>query len=95
MRKAGLVYTGLIPARDEDQVCVGFVYAQLTNGARKTLELEGSRGVGAEMVLEFTYKAILTPWLYVQPDAQFIINPGGTQDLNNAFVLGGRVSINF
>jgi carbohydrate-selective porin OprB len=66
-----------------------------TNGARKTLELEGSRGVGAEMVLEFTYKAILTPWLYVQPDAQFIINPGATQDLSNAFVIGGRVSINF
>ena len=63
----GLVYTGLIPTRDEDQVGVGFVYAQLTNGARRTLELEGSRGVGAEMVLEFSYKAILTPWLYIQP----------------------------
>ena len=47
------------------------------------------------MVLEFTYKAILTPCLYIQPDAQFIINPGATQDLRNAFVLGGRVSINF
>jgi porin len=91
----GLVYTGLIPTRDEDQVGVGFVYAELTNGARRTFELEGSRGVGAEMVLEFTYKAILTPWLYIQPDAQFIINPGATQDLRNAFVLGGRVSINF
>ena len=91
----GLVYTGLIPTRDEDQVGIGFVYAQLTNGARRNLELEGSRGVGAEMVLEFTYKAILTPWLYVQPDAQFVINPGATQDLGNAFVIGGRVSINF
>jgi carbohydrate-selective porin OprB len=47
------------------------------------------------MLLEFSYKAILTPWLDVQPDAQLIINPGGTQDLNNAFVVGGRVSINF
>ena len=47
------------------------------------------------MVLEFTYKAFLTPWLYIQPDAQLIINPGATQDLRNAFVLGGRVSINF
>ena len=91
----GLVYTGLIPTRDEDQVGVGFVYAQLTNGARRTLELGGSRGVGAEMVLEFAYKAILTPWLYIQPDAQFIINPGATQDLSNAFVIGGRVSIDF
>jgi porin len=92
---SGLVYTGMIPTRDEDEFGVGFVYAQLTNGARRTLELEGSRGVGAEMVLEFTYKAILTPWLYVQSDAQFIINPGATQDLSNAFVIGGRVSIDF
>jgi Carbohydrate-selective porin, OprB family len=30
---------------------------------------------GAEMVLEFTYMAILTRWLYFQPDAQLIINP--------------------
>jgi porin len=91
----GFVYTGLIPTRDEDQFGVGFVYAQLTNGARRTLELEGSRGVGAEMALEFTYKANLTPWLYIQPDAQFVINPGGTQDLRNAFVIGARVSLNF
>jgi len=91
----GLVYTGLISTRDEDELGIGFAYAQLTNGARQTLELEGSRGVGAEMVLELTYKAILAPWLYIQPDAQLIINPGATQDLNNAFVIGGRVSINF
>jgi porin len=91
----GLVYTGLIPTRDEDQIGVGFAYAQLTNGSRKALEFEGSRGVGAEMVLEFTYKATLTPWLYIQPDAQFVINPGGTQDLGNAFVIGARVSLNF
>ena len=91
----GLVYAGLIPTRDEDEIGIGFVYAQLTNGARQTLELEGSRRVGAEMVLELTYKAVLTPWLYIQPDAQLIINPGATQDLNNALVIGGRVSINF
>ena len=91
----GLVYTGLIPSRDEDQIGIGFAYAQLTNGARRAVEFEGSRGVGGEMVLEFTYKCILTPWLYIQPDAQFIINPGGTQDLQNAFVIGGRVSVNF
>ena len=93
--ESGLVYTGPIPTRDEDQVGVGFVYAQLTNGARQNLELEGSRGVGAEMVLEVTYQANLTPWMYIKPNAQFVINPGGTQDLGNAFVLGGRVSINF
>ena len=93
--ESGLVYTGAIPTRDEDQVGIGFAYAQLTNGARRTLELEGSRGVGAEMVLEFTYQLNLTKWLYIKPNAQFVINPGGTQDLGNAFVIGGRVSVNF
>ena len=47
------------------------------------------------MVLEVTYQANLTPWMYIKPNAQFVINPGGTQDLGNAFVIGGRVSVNF
>jgi len=91
----GLVYTGLIPTRDEDQFGLAFGYAQLTNGSRETLELEGARGVGAEMVFEATYQAVLTPWLSVQPNVQYIINPGGTQDLGNAFILGARAAITF
>ncbi|MBN8711007.1 MAG: carbohydrate porin [Verrucomicrobia bacterium] len=91
----GLVYTGLIPTRDEDRLGVGFAYAQLSNGAQDNLELEGSTGVGAEMAVEFSYEAVITPWLSVQPDAQLIINPGGTQDLNNAFLVGGRVTVTF
>lgn len=91
----GLVYTGLIPTRDEDQLGVAFGYAQLTNGSIDTLETEGSKGVGAEMVVEFTYQAVITKWLSIQPNAQIIINPGGTQDLNNAFVVGGRAAITF
>lgn len=91
----GLTYKGLIPGRDEDTLGVAFAYAQLGNTARNTLIDEGSVGVGAEMVLEFTYQAQITPWLVIQPDVQYIINPGGTQDLNNAFVIGGRAAITF
>jgi porin len=47
------------------------------------------------MVIEFTYQARITPWLVVQPDLQYIINPGGTTDLNNALVIGGRASLTF
>lgn len=91
----GVVYTGLIPTRDEDKTGLAFGYAQLSNGARETAELEGSTGVGAEMVLEWFYQCALTPFLTVQPDIQYIINPGGSQDLGNAFVIGGRASISF
>jgi len=91
----GLSYKGLIPTRDNDTVGIGFGYAQLSDGARNSLQDEGSAPIGAEMVIEFTYQAAITPRLVVQPDLQYIINPGGTTDLNNALVIGGRASITF
>ena len=92
---AGLTYKGLIPGRDDDTVGIGFGYAQLSNGARSSLRDSGSNPTGAEMVIEFTYQARITPALVVQPDLQYIINPGGSTDLNNAFVIGARASITF
>jgi len=91
----GLSYKGLIPTRDNDTVGIGFGYAQLSNGARNGLRDEGASPTGAEMVIEFTYQAEITPWLIVQPDLQYIINPGGATDLNNALVIGGRAAITF
>lgn len=91
----GLSYKGLIPSRDNDTVGIGFGYAQLSNGARSGLKDEGANPIGAEMVIEFTYQAEITPWLIVQPDLQYIINPGGASDLGNALVIGGRAAITF
>jgi porin len=91
----GLSYKGLIPTRDNDTLGIGFGYAQLSNGARSTLQADGASPIGAEMVIEFTYQAELTPWLIIQPDLQYIINPGGASDLNNALVIGGRAAITF
>jgi len=91
----GLSYKGLIPTRDNDTVGIAFGYAQLSNGARGSLRDEGANPIGAEMVIEFTYQAEITPWLIVQPDLQYIINPGGATDLNNALVIGGRAAVTF
>ncbi len=91
----GLSYKGLIPYRDNDTLGIAFAYAQLGNSARGILVEEGSTGVGAEMALELTYQAQLTNWLTLQPDLQYIINPGGTQDFGNALVLGARAAITF
>lgn len=91
----GLVYTGLIPGRDDDQLGLALGYADLTAGAAQTLFDEGSRRSGYEAVIEFTYVAQITPWLSIQPDAQYIIRPGGAGDLGNAFVLGARAAVTF
>lgn len=91
----GVSYKGLIPTRDNDTIGIGFCCSQLSNGAQNALKKEGDSPVGAEMVAEFTYQAEITPWLIVQPDLQYIINPGGAHDLNNALVIGGRAAITF
>ena len=91
----GLTYKGLIPTRDGDTLGVAFAYAQLSSGAQQVATDDGSIGVGAEMALEVTYQAQITKWLSIQPDLQVIFNPGGNRDLNNALVVGGRVSITF
>lgn len=92
---AGINYKGLIPGRSEDSLGIAFAYAQLSNGARWSLAGEGISPVGAEMVLEATYQAQITPWMILQPDIQYVINPGGSSDLGNALVVGGRCGIVF
>jgi porin len=91
----GLTYKGLIPSRDDDTIGIAFDYAQLSSGAQQAAIISGSVGVGAEMVLEVTYQAQITKWLSMQPDLQFVINPGGNQDLKNALVIGLRTAITF
>jgi len=91
----GLVYTGLIPGRDNDALGIALGYADLTQGAAQTLFNDGSRKAGYEAVIEATYDAQITNWLHIQPDLQYIIRPGGTGDYGNALVLGGRVSVTF
>ncbi len=92
---AGLTYRGLIPTREEDTLGVAFGYAQLSAGAEGSLSEEGTPPAGAEMVLECTYQAKVTGWLVVQPDVQYIIQPGGTVSVPNAFVIGARATVTF
>jgi porin len=47
-----------------------------------------------EIVLELTYQYELAPHLIVQPDLQYIVQPGGTGHIPDAFVLGVQIAIN-
>lgn len=92
---SGLTYKGLIPGRDDDTCGVAFGLASLSGGADRVLREEGLSPQAAEMVLEVTYQCVLAPWCYVQPDLQYIINPGSAGNTANALVLGARFSVVF
>jgi porin len=97
----GLVYQGLIPGRDRDVTALGLAYGEFSGALRRVGRDNhhiGGAGLGwrgFEMMLELTYEFALTPWLTVQPDAQYIIAPSGTSDIPDALVLGLQVSVNF
>ena len=49
-----------------------------------------------ETVIELTYRFDLRNGaLFIQPDFQYIIQPGGTGNLKNAVVIGSQFGINF
>ncbi len=91
----GLTCQRLLPGRPSDIAGVAVAYGKLSRGALRALSDEGARNPGDEIALEATYRIEVTPWMAVQPNLQYIIRPGATADLDNAFLLGIRTTIAF
>ena len=92
---AGLVWTGRSPAGPSDRI--GLAVAHARNGSH-FVDFEASADSPhdrAETAIELTYSAGLSEWLTVQPDLQYIINPGTDLALENALVLSLRSVIAF
>ena len=83
---AGVLYRGLLPGRDKDALAAVAYYGAFSR------DLPGQK---AETVLELTYSLLLTPWLTVQPDIQYVIHPSGRSSVSNALVIGAQISITF
>lgn len=105
---AGVTYKGPF-GRDDDAVGVSFAYARISNAARQSDALQASLAGqmlpvrSSETVVELTYQCQIAPWWQVQPDFQYIVNPGGgianpdkpPSRIGNAVVLGLRTVITF
>jgi porin len=94
----GLVYQGLFPSRPHDTAAFGVAYGAFSRQLARSQRDARSAGSGAgiqqyEIALELTYIVQATKWLQVQPDLQYIINPGGTGRIPNALVLGFQLAL--
>ena len=92
---AGVFYKGLIPTREQDYTIFGLVYGKFSNNYARTVAAAGNGYPQYEMVLEWGYRINFTKFAYVQPDLQWVINPGGTGRIPNALVLGAQMSVVF
>ena len=91
----GVVYTGMLPGRGDDQF--GVALAQARNGQeyRVAMESGGLPVRDAELAVEITYRAQITPWLAIQPDVQRVVHPGTDPGIPDATVCGTRIEVRF
>ncbi len=93
---AGLVYKGLIPGRDKDQLGIAFGYG---NYSYDKIAAEENAGVSVrqtyEAVIEADYRVQLTKFTYLQPFWQYIVRPDGDGLAHNANIFGLHMGVTF
>jgi porin len=86
----GMTLAAPLPGRDNDNTGIDFGVGHVGSRA-------GAHGT--ETLIELTYQAQVTPWLTLQPDLQYVANPGAgvadpdapVRNLRNEVVAGVRV----
>ena len=80
----GAAWKGILPGRDSDTLGFGASYLRIGTNARKlTSDIAyytnnpGYPLRTAETVFELTYQAQITGWWQIQPDLQYVMQPGG------------------
>lgn len=87
---ASLVATGLVPAWPEDRLGLAVALASGGDKFQSTFAVPEER----EINVELTYFANLTGSVSIQPDIQWIINPGLDGEVEDVFVFGLRLQLN-
>ena len=92
---AGFVYTGLLPSRPEDKLGLAFCYGEVSQSYKSLGLQQDIPGPSFESVVELTYSCRLAPNIALQPDIQYVLHPGGSQQYGNALVVGFRAIVDF
>jgi porin len=92
---AGGGWQGALPSRPKDWVLFGSYFGSMSREFAAERESAGLGDPTYEWVLEWDYRAQVTPWLYVMPSVQYVIRPAGTGDIPNSLVIGAEIGVTF
>jgi len=94
---AGLRYLGLFASRPNDMIQLGVARTHVNTRAADLDGLQSPTGErpGSEYELEADYGVQVLPWLNVQPNVQYVVNPGGYADRPDAVVIGVKTAVTF
>jgi porin len=88
---AGVVLSAPLSGRPDDQLGLAVATAGTGNAMRRLASGSGASLQRRETTVELTYRASLTDWLTVQPDIQYVRQPGFDPGLQDAWVIGLRL----
>ncbi len=106
---AGLDLKAPLPGRKDDSFGIAYGWAHVS-GQASALDRDVAIFTGrsfpirsAEHIVEITYVYSLAPWWQLQPDLQYVVNPGGgipnpqdpPQRIGNELVVGLRTTLTF
>jgi len=80
----GLVYQGLFNTRDRDRTAFAVAYGRVSDDLKSK---------DFELLFEVTHILEITNWLNIQPDIQYIVHPGGSGEIPDAFVIGVMLAL--
>jgi porin len=106
--EAGLNWKAPFAGRDNDAFGLAVSYEGIGPAARAfSSDVVFFSGSGmpynrSETVIEATYQYQMAPWWLLQPDAQYVVNPGAgipsslsSEPLKDAFIIGVRAVVTF
>lgn len=92
---AGLVYEGLFAARPRDRTGLAVAVGWYGDAWNQGLAAAGLPKKREEVAIELNHGFVLGRGILFQPDLQYLIRPGGTGGIDNALLVGARISIDF
>jgi len=86
----GLSCTGPIASRDADVLALGISHTCLSEALGHV-----EPGLERETAVELYYNIYINKWMQLTPDVQFVVDPGGSDNVRNAIVVGIRLAAYF
>ncbi len=91
----GFAYDGAVPGRDADTTMIGAAVGQYSYYDLLEARADGEPEPNQSVLIEAGYRFKLNGWSFVQPFAQYIVQPDGTTAVANAAMLGLFLGVNF
>lgn len=96
----GLVFKGLIPGRDYDTLGIAGSYLRMSRDVKRAMEdvnqiFQFFEVVDYEAVVELSYKLQLAAWWTLSPNLQYVMHPGGSGAIPNAWVFNIQTTLRF